>query len=55
MLQALLQTLQHNTRLATASGLTMAQAKCHSDVVKQWKNKLWKLENNQPTDFAIGR
>ena len=55
MLQALLKTLQHNTRLATASGLTMAQAQCHSDVVKQWKNKLWTLENNQPTVFAIGR
>ncbi|MEI8156196.1 MAG: SAM-dependent methyltransferase [Burkholderiales bacterium] len=55
MLQALLQTLQHNTRLATASGLTLAQASCHSDVVKHWKNKPWTLENNQPTVFAIGR
>ena len=55
LLQALLQTLQHNTRLATASGLTLAQASCHSDVVKNWKNKPWTLENNQPTVFAIGR
>lgn len=55
LLQALLQTLQHNTRLATASGLTLAQASCHSDVVKHWKNKPWTLENNQPTVFAIGR
>ena len=55
LLQALLQTLQHNTRLATASGLTLAQASCHSDIVKNWKQKPWTLENNQPTVFAIGR
>jgi 16S rRNA (cytidine1402-2'-O)-methyltransferase len=55
LLQALLQTLQHNTRLATASGLTLAQANCYSDIVKNWKHKPWSLENNQPTVFAIGR
>ncbi len=55
MLQALLKTLQHNTRLATASGLTMEKAMCQSDVVKHWKNNAWTLENNQPTVFAIGR
>jgi 16S rRNA (cytidine1402-2'-O)-methyltransferase len=55
LLQALLQTLQHNTRLATASGLTLPQAKCCSDIVKNWKHKPWTLENNQPTVFAIGR
>jgi 16S rRNA (cytidine1402-2'-O)-methyltransferase len=55
MLQALLQILQHNTRLATASGLTLAHTKCHSDIVKNWKNKPWQLENNLPAVFAIGR
>jgi 16S rRNA (cytidine1402-2'-O)-methyltransferase len=55
LLQALLQTLQHNTRLATASGLTLTQATCYSDIVKNWKHKPWTLENNQPTVFAIGR
>lgn len=55
MLQALLQTLQHNTRLATASGLTLASAACHSDVVKNWKHKAWALENTTPAVFAIGR
>ena len=55
LLQALLQTLQYNTRLATASGLTLTQAKCYSDIVKNWKHKPWALENNQPTVFAIGR
>jgi 16S rRNA (cytidine1402-2'-O)-methyltransferase len=55
MLQALLQTLQHNTRLATASGLTLELAACHSDLVKNWKHKSWAVENTQPTVFAIGR
>ncbi len=55
LLQTLLQTLQHNTRLATASGLTLDTAQCHSDVAKQWKNKPWALDNNIPTVFAIGR
>ena len=55
MQQALLQTLQHNTRLATASGLTLESASCHSDLVKNWKHKAWALANTVPTVFAIGR
>jgi len=55
MQQTLLQTLEHNTRLATASGLTMEKAACHSDLVKHWKHKPWTLANNSPTVFAIGR
>lgn len=55
LLQALLQSLQHNTRLATASGLTLARATCHSDVVKSWKHRPWTLDNATPTVFAIGR
>ncbi len=55
LLQTLLQSLQHNTRLATASGLTLSQAQCHSDVVKNWKGKPWALDNSVPTVFAIGR
>ncbi len=55
LLQTLLQTLQHSTRLATASGLTLASAQCHSDGVKQWKGKTWTLDNATPTVFAIGR
>ncbi len=55
LLQALLQTLQHNTRLATSSGLTLAHAACHSDVIKNWKHRPWTLSNNVPTVFAIGR
>jgi 16S rRNA (cytidine1402-2'-O)-methyltransferase len=55
MLQTLLQTLQHNTRLATASGLTLQTSQCHSEVVKNWKQKAWTLDNATPTVFAIGR
>jgi len=39
LLQALLQTLQANTRLAISSGLTLATAQSHSASVSQWKNK----------------
>ena len=55
LLQTLLQSLQPNTRLATASGLTLSRAECHSDVVKNWKHKPWALDNSTPTVFAMGR
>jgi 16S rRNA (cytidine1402-2'-O)-methyltransferase len=55
LLQTLLQSLQTHTRLATASGLTLSRAQCHSDVVKNWKHKPWALDNSTPTVFAIGR
>ncbi|MGI9133276.1 MAG: SAM-dependent methyltransferase [Rhodoferax sp.] len=55
LLQTLLQTLQHNTRLATSSGLTLEQASCRSDLVRHWKQKAWALDNATPTVFAIGR
>ncbi|OYU45137.1 MAG: ribosomal RNA small subunit methyltransferase I [Burkholderiales bacterium PBB4] len=55
LLQALLQTLQANTRLATSSGLTLAQACSRSDLVKGWKQRSWTADNSQPTVFAIGR
>lgn len=55
LLQTLLQSLQHNTRLATASGLTLSRAQCHSDLVKNWKHKPWALDNSTPAVFAIGR
>ena len=55
LLQSLLQTLQHNTRLATSSGLTLDTASTHSNLVKQWKQNGWALDNATPTVFAIGR
>ena len=55
MLQTLLQCLQSNTRLATASGLTLETQKCQSDIVKNWKHKPWALDNHMPAVFTIGR
>ena len=55
LLQTLLQSLQHNTRLATSSGLTLASAQNRSDTVKNWKKNAWALDNQTPTVFAIGR
>jgi 16S rRNA (cytidine1402-2'-O)-methyltransferase len=55
MLQALLQTLQHNTRLAISSGLTLSRGVCLSDTVKNWKKKASALDNSTPAVFALGR
>ena len=55
LLQALQQTLQPHTRLATASGLTLPDAQCYSDLVKNWKDRGWTADNSQPTVFAIGK
>lgn len=55
MLQSLLQHLQHNTRLAIGSGLTLNRAQLVSDSVKNWKKKASPLNNATPAVFAIGR
>ena len=55
MLQSLLQHLQHNTRLAIGSGLTLDRAQLVSDSAKNWKKKANPLNNATPTVFAIGR
>ena len=55
MLQSLLQTLQHNTRLALSSGLTLTRARIDSDSVKNWRHKTVPLDNATPVVFAIGR
>ena len=55
LLQALQQTLQPHTRLATASGLTLPNARCYSDLVKNWRGRGWSADNAQPTVFAIGK
>lgn len=54
LLQSLLQTLQPHTRLATASGLTLANGTCRSDTVQNWKRRAWTLDNATPTVFSIG-
>jgi 16S rRNA (cytidine1402-2'-O)-methyltransferase len=53
--QALLQTLQHSTRLAIARGLTLASASVRSDPVKAWRAKAAPADERAPAVFAIGR
>lgn len=56
LLQALVQTLQHNTRLAVARGLTLATAHVRSETVKAWRAKAPSATDERlPAVFAIGR
>lgn len=55
MMQALLKTLQHNTRLSVCSGLTLASAQCRSHTVKYWRTQNPVLDKNIPAVFALGR
>lgn len=54
LFQALLQTLQHNTRLAVCSGLTLAAAQVQSRHAKAWK-QVPAINAKLPTVYAIGR
>ena len=54
LLQALLQTLQANTRLAVSSGLTLATAQSRSAPVSQWKKQAGGPNNSTPAVYAIG-
>jgi len=57
LLQALVQTLQHNTRLAVARGLTLANAQVRSETVKSWRASKPQPTTDErlPAVFAIGR
>ena len=55
LLEALLKALDHGTRLAVASGLTLAGARTRSDSVKRWRAQPMALDNGTPAVFAIGR
>ena len=55
VLQALTQTLQHNTRLAVARGLTLASSHVRSETVKAWRAKPAPADERTPAVFAIGR
>ena len=55
MMQTLLQTLQHNTRLAVCSGLTLSRGVCRSDTIKNWKKQTALVDNTTPAVFALGR
>lgn len=53
--QALLHTLQPNTRLVQASGLTLPQARIQSRPVQQWRQQPALPDNRTPVVFALGR
>jgi len=55
MWQSLVQTLQPNTRLAVASGLTLARASIASEAAKNWRHKPGPVDNATPSVFVIGR
>lgn len=55
LLQALTQTLQHNTRLAVARGLTLPTASVRSETVKAWRARPSEPDDRMPAVFAIGR
>ncbi|MGA8785675.1 MAG: SAM-dependent methyltransferase [Polaromonas sp.] len=55
LLQALLQTLQGNTRLALSCGLTMENSASRSMQVNNWKRDKPTLPLDLPTVFCIGR
>ena len=55
LLQALVQTLQPNTRLSVSSGLTLATAHTRSELVRQWRQKPGGPDNQTPAVFCIGR
>lgn len=54
LLQALLQSLQPNTRLSVSSGLTLPTATTLSNSVKRWKQQAKTLNNDTPAVFALG-
>lgn len=54
LLQALLQTLQPGTRLALASGLTLATARIQSQPVHQWRQRPEAPDKHTPVVFALG-
>ena len=55
VLTALLQTLQHNTRLAVCAGLTLADASIRSSTVKAWKQHPEPAGKSTPCVYGIGR
>lgn len=57
LVQALVQTLQHNTRLSVSSGITLGTASTRSQSAKAWKQQplALALDNATPAVFGIGR
>jgi 16S rRNA (cytidine1402-2'-O)-methyltransferase len=54
MLGGLLQSLNSNTRLAIASGLTLPSGRIQSHTVAQWKKGLKGPDSHTPAVYAIG-
>ena len=50
-----MQTLQPNTRLALASGLTLETARIESHLVREWRQRNAPPDNRTPVVFSIGR
>ncbi len=55
LLQALVQTLQHNTRLSVARGITLPDASVRSLTAKAWRSQPTAANDRLPAVFAIGR
>ncbi len=55
LVQALLQTLQANTRLSISSGLTLDSAHTRSTTVREWKKSPGGPDNSTPAVYALGR
>jgi len=55
LLQALLQTLQSNTRLALSCGLTMSTGWTRSGLVSNWKKEKHAAPLDLPIVFCLGR
>jgi 16S rRNA (cytidine1402-2'-O)-methyltransferase len=57
LLQGLLGTLQHNTRLSVSHGLTLVAGRTRSALVAEWKKSPGDgaPDNSTPAVFAIGR
>ena len=55
LLQALLQTLQSNTRLALSCGLTMSPGWTRSGLVSNWKKEKHAAPLDLPIVFCLGR
>jgi 16S rRNA (cytidine1402-2'-O)-methyltransferase len=53
--KALCESLQPNTRVAVASGVTLPDARISSAPVAQWRKREAPVSNNVPAVFAIGR
>ncbi len=55
LLQALLQSLQANTRLALSCGLTLGNSWSRSSLVSQWKKDKGAIPLDLPAVFCVGR